>query len=350
MSTTTVNATAPLFYARRSLASPATPPPQAPSDSATVTGSGSPASTTSAKTITDPAPTHSPAFYSRAALNGGAVQQLATAAATAAPVSSTVTANGVTAASATAAYQTAAQAGGVPPAEAVQAASNTTSSATIAPVTQTPTTTGTAATTPTDTAQQQAMAIASQLPVNKTADGGYKAVQVSDADAATLKAGAVFSTVAGDISTHAATGSVFGLSQSDAKPLSTQTFNFAFANGGRDVNNFALDLSGTGLDADTLESNLKSGALQISFQKWNGVGQVGDNAASLSLSGDRYSPTSFMGGEASGTSLNARTNMSGDGTMINGTFGGFSAKDGLTMTISSFSPSINVTGAALTTY
>ncbi|MCM8736577.1 hypothetical protein M5E06_20835 [Azospirillum sp. A1-3] len=368
---TTVNAATashPLFFSRRSLASPATATPQAPTDgaTATVTGSGSPTNTTSAKTITDPAPNassstatggtttaHIPVFYSRTALNGGIVQQLATTSSSTAtqPSSSAATASGVSAASATSAYQKAATASSVTPTQTTQAVQATGGGAATAPTAsaiQTPTDTSNAASTASADSAQQAKAITDALPVTKTTDGGYKAVQVSDSDAATLRAGAVTSPFAGDVSTHTATGSVYGLNQSTEPPVSTQTFNFAFANNGRDANNFALDLTGTGLNADTLESSLKSGALQISFSKWNGVGQVGDNAASLSLSGNRYSPTSFMDGEASGTSLNARTNM--NGSTINGTFGGFSAKDGVTMTISSFNPAINVLGAALTTY
>lgn len=336
----TVNATVSrqLFYTRRALTPPA--PVAANSAQPPVTETASPSGTASA-TAAGSAATTKPAFYARSALNGGAVQQLAAAAVTAPTPSSssTVAASGVTAANAAAAYQTAAQASSVTPVAPL--ASTTTAPA--APQAAT----GTASTTSTAPVQQ-AKAITDALPTTKTADGGYKAVQVSDSDAATLKAGAVTSPFAGDVSTHAPSGSVFGLPQSDAKPLSTQTFNFAFANGGRDVNNFALDLSGSGFDGSSLEGMLKSGALQISFQKWNGVGQVGNNAASLSLSGDRYSPTSFADGEFAGSSLNTRTNM--NGSTIAGTFGGFSAKDGVTMTISSFSPAINVTGAGLTTY
>lgn len=349
------------FYSRKELNARTTPVLQpSPVNSAGDNVTSTPSSTT---TSTTTASSSQPLkFISRTALNGGTVQQLAVASsASASQPSSTVTA-----ASATNAYEKAAAASSVVPTQTTQAVppptnTPTTASTTAvaAPTTQTTQAVSGVSTTanttgvmpqPSSEAVAAAKAITDTLPVTKADFGGYKAVQVNDADAATLKAGTQYSPFKGDVSMVAPTGSVFGLSQTDAKPVSSQTFNFAFANNGRDVNSFALDLSGSGLDASSLESNLKSGALQISFQKWNGVGQVGPNAANLSLSGDSYNVAKFGDGQFAGSALNARTHMTGDGSTINGTFGGFSAKDGLTMTISSFNPTINVTGAALTTY
>ena len=114
---------------------------------------------------------------------------------------------------------------------------------------------------------------------------------------------------------------------------------------------FALELTGSGFDATTLEDKLKSGALQIDRQTWGGGGHVGERAASLTLSSRRDSVTGFAD-DAAGMSLDIRTTMSaGDvGDSIVGTFGGDAAKDGGGLTIRSDAASITVTGLKVTSY
>lgn len=124
--------------------------------------------------------------------------------------------------------------------------------------------------------------------------------------------------------------------------LSTTTFSFAL---NRDTANFAVQAEGD-LGGLSLLDALKNGTLQIDVQKWGGVGNAGLNASTLSLSGAAYNVATFGDGDIGTT--NIRHNQSDLGTnMVGATFGGWSARDGLTFTVRSYDPTINVTGLKL---
>ena len=136
-------------------------------------------------------------------------------------------------------------------------------------------------------------------------------------------------------------GTVVGLV--DRGPASsTSTFNFALRG---DTSNFALQADGD-LGGSSLLDLLKNGSLQIDVEKWGGMGNAGANASKLSLSGSAYNVGTFGDGDA-GTS-NIRHNQTDLGSdTVGATFGGWSARDGLTFTVRSYDPSINISNLKL---
>ena len=143
--------------------------------------------------------------------------------------------------------------------------------------------------------------------------------------------------------TAGASGTVSGLV--DRGPaLSATVFNFAL---NRDTSNFALRAEGD-LGGVSLLDALKNGALQIDVQKWGGVGNAGQNASALSLSGSAYNVASFNDGGTGSTNIrHNQTDLGAD--TVGATFGGFAARDGLTFTVRSYDPSINVSNLKLLT-
>ncbi|MDQ2104643.1 hypothetical protein [Azospirillum isscasi] len=369
---TAVNAGAlPRFYSRSLLNARAAAETKAASDPSTPAPAVSPAPLAPAvaqpptpASVTQPRP-----FTPRSMLSGTNTATLAQAAS---DTASTTAATSMTSpAAAAAAYQKNAPSTTPPPSNTTVASGATgteggTPTAPIAPPATTQTATQVApptadalrpvtngiystSTKATDEELARAQAITSALPVAKSGDYGYVASEVSAGDAETLIKASQRYIWNGTVAAPA--GTQVGVPTRDTTPASESTHYLSFANNGREVSNFALELAGTGFDATTLEDKLKSGALQIDMQKWGGAGHVGEKAASLTLSGRRYNVADFGDG-AAGLSLNVRTNMSEGnvGDTIAGTFGGYTAKDGVTLTIRSYDPSISVTGLKFTSY
>lgn len=184
----------------------------------------------------------------------------------------------------------------------------------------------------------QASSIRSGLVFSNAEWGMRQAPQVDQATAGTLKK------VAGVYDpdqTAASGGSVNGLI--DRGPaLSTTTFNFALRG---DTANFALQGEGD-LGGLSLLDALKNGALQIDVEKWGGVGNAGLNAGKLSLSGAAYNVATFNDGDTGTTNIRHNQTDLGSNT-IGATFGGWSARDGLTFTVRSYDPNVNVSNLRL---
>lgn len=190
----------------------------------------------------------------------------------------------------------------------------------------------------TETDFAQASAIRSGLVFSDAEGGMRQAPQVDQATADILKK------VAGvyDRDQMAASGGTVNGLADRGPALSTSTFNFALRG---DTANFALQAEGD-LGGLSLLDALKNGALQIDVQKWGGVGNAGLNAGNLSLSGAAYNVATFNDGNTGTTNIRHNQTDLGSNT-VGATFGGWSARDGLTFTVRSYDPAVNVSSLKL---
>lgn len=189
----------------------------------------------------------------------------------------------------------------------------------------------------------QAAAIRSTMTFTRDANGGADAIQVTDEQADILRKTSERYNPSG----AAAAGTAIGLTTGNTGTVSESKLNFAFEQ--RDVASFSLELPGAQLGGSLVDA-LKSGKLVIEIEKWGGAGNVGENAAKLSLSGRAYNFADFGDGR-NGLSLNIREGGNSDPSrpddVIGGTFGGFTARDGITLTLKSYDSFLQISDAKL---